>query len=333
MTWFKIIKNTYNPESATPTIEYFSPPLKRFLSLPVQDEDIPAGEWINIDLDTIKVDEYLDSSLQTQTSTDSYIVVYEDISNEQYFIPVKSKVINGILYFQAAEDHLANTTSNRQYSIYYGLDNVKYIEPIVVDEVTEYIQVSDEDLANATEGDYYNPLNSEVNQYQYLIGDLPPNYNGGKQIKDSPVYKLALFNNGIDWKENASQKPNTKAYGLFDGPAIKIFGRKGSDVGKFTIKIYKEGVKIPSEQTIVLEKTEVDCYQANNDNNSVIFEKTNLEYNRYIFEIETSNNKNVMSNSNSVVIYNYNFDRNYFISVGKEQVNPDISFVSIGGIR
>lgn len=333
MTWFKIIKNTYNPGSATPTLEYVSPPLKRILSFAIQDEDIEEGEWVNVDLDTIKVDEYLDSSLGKQTSTDSYLVVYEDETDENYFVPVKTKIIDNILYFQTAEKHTANIVFPKQYSVYYGLDNLKYIEPIEITTYTEYIQVSDAELQTATEGDYYNALDAEVGQYQYLIGNLPEDYNGGKSIKTSSVYSLALFNNGVDWKDSRSQKPSSKAYGVFDGPRIKIFGKKGSDVGKFTIRIYKEGVKIPSEQTIVLEKTEFDCYQASNNNNAVIFEKTDLEYNRYVFEIETTNSKNVVSNSVDVVIYNYNFDRNYFISIGKEKFNPDISFISIGGVR
>jgi hypothetical protein len=52
-----------------------------------------------------------------------------------------------------------------------------------------------------------------------------------------------------------------------------------------------------------------------------------------MFEIESLLEKNVMSSSSSVNIKQYTFYPDYKLFYSKEEINPDIPFIRIGGIR
>jgi hypothetical protein len=58
-----------------------------------------------------------------------------------------------------------------------------------------------------------------------------------------------------------------------------------------------------------------------------------LGYEEYIIEIETLYDKNVLSSGNNILIKEIQFLKNYNISLGEESINPDLSFISIGGVK
>lgn len=145
-------------------------------------------------------------------------------------------------------------------------------------------------------------------------------------------YKLAFFNDGIDWVESQSTKTGAKCSCKFTGPNIKIFGSKGPSYGKLRLRIISTTYAQNEEEKIALDWTEVDCY-SNAESNSVIFEKTDLDYLEYILEIETLEDKNILSTGKSIKINKVSFLRNFYLSLDKQEINPDLSFKSIGGVR
>ncbi len=77
----------------------------------------------------------------------------------------------------------------------------------------------------------------------------------------------------------------------------------------------------------------MDCYASQESSDQILYLNTSLEYSKYIFEIEVISDKNVMSSSNSVEISKYQFFPNYKLTYDVEELNPNISFIKIGGIR
>jgi hypothetical protein len=323
MPWFKFLKNTYNPESATPTAEYIKPPMRRKVFIDNLEENIDSGETIYVDLATSFINKYYDTQLDAQDSQDSYIVIYEDSEYEDYGIAVKSKVIDNIIYFSAAEDHSKNTKTSKYYSIYYGLNYLKYIENyLMVDDVYAYKQVDDVENSIFIEGSYLDLGLQNLTTYTYEATQT-----------SSKSFKLSLNDNGFDWIDNTSTKPGAKALGIFDGPGFEIYGAKGPNYGKFKIRIFSLYDDNSISKNLVLDWTIIDCYSPTIQESVVLSYLTDMKYNRYLFELEVISEKNVMSQSNQVKIEKYMFSPNYKLTYEKEELNPDLSFVRIGGIR
>lgn len=323
MSWFKFLKNTYNPESATPTAEYSSPPLRRKVFIDNLEENIDKNEIIYVKLDSILINKYYDNSLSINSNDHSYTVVYEDSEYENYSIPVRSKIVDNIIYFRAAENHIKNTKTSKYYSIYYGLNNLKYLENYLMpDDVYQYKQVDDVENMIFIEGSYLDLGLESFTDYTYEATET-----------SSKSFKLSLNDNGFDWKDNTSTKAGAKALGIFDGPGFNLYGSIGPNYGKFKIRILSLYDDNTISKNIVLDWTIVDCYSATAQDSAIIFTSTNMDYSRYLFELEVLSDKNVMSRSNQVKIDKYTFSPNYKLTYEKEEFNPDLSFVRIGGIR
>lgn len=322
MSWFKIISYETDLEAATPNIQYIVPPLKRKIPVSNLSESVETTEIVYCNLDNKIINKYYSSSNEELTDNDSYIVVYEDASNPNYFIPVKSKIIDNLLYFVPHEKIEKLTSGSRYYAVYYGMSNLKYIEPVEYNNTTIYQKVSQEDIDNAVDGDYYDLATANINNYEYEATS-----------QSDKIYRLAFYNDGVDWVNNSSTKIGSKVFGIFDGPKIKIYGSKGSSFGKFRIRIFPYQENLTINNIPVVDWTTIDCYDGENFNFEILYEKLNLQYKKYIFEIETLAEKNIMSVSESVNIFQYTFIPNYKISCEKEQINPEIFFVTVSGIR
>lgn len=146
-------------------------------------------------------------------------------------------------------------------------------------------------------------------------------------------YKLAFYNNGLDWIDGKSQSIGAKAFGSFDGPKFRVIGKKGPNYGKFRIRIFSYYDNNSISKNVALDWTTVDCYASQESSDQILYLNTSLEYSKYIFEIEVISDKNVMSSSNSVEISKYQFFPNYKLTYDVEELNPNISFIKIGGIR
>jgi hypothetical protein len=338
MSWFKYIKSR-NPGFAVSTLsqdlrvstilddpstlEYGAPALRRRVLIDDLHEDIEAGEVVYVNLGNKFVNQYYDETLQAQTSEDSYIVVYEDSESDVPGTVVESKAVDNIVYFRAAEKHNKNTKSSMSYSIYYSTKYLKFLEEfITIDDEIVYKMIDDPANVIFVEGAFFDLNIASFSSYSYTA-----------TTSSSKSYQLALYNNGTDWKDNYSLNPAAKAFGVFDGPGLAIYGEFGPRSGKFKIRILSLNDDNSISKNVVLDWTEIDCYNSILFESQILYENTNLEYQKYIFEIETLADKNIMSESNSVKIEKYMFSPNYKLIYEKEEFNPDLSFVKVGGIR
>ena len=85
-------------------------------------------------------------------------------------------------------------------------------------------------------------------------------------------------------------------------------------------------------ENIELDWYEIDCYSTE-EKNTIIFQKNDLKYFDYILEIEVIEDKNILSTSNQILINKISFLKNLNLSFGNQNLNSDLSFKSIGGIR
>jgi hypothetical protein len=338
MSWFRYIKGTNTGvaittseldlrittiSNAPDTLEYAAPALRRRVLIDDLEEDIEAGEVIYVDLGTKFINQYYDDTLELQTSQDSYIVVYENSESDASGEVVDSKAIDNIIYFKAAEKHNKNTKSFMSYSIYYSTKYLKFLEQFMTaDDQIVYKMVSNPGSIIYVEGAYYDLDPETFSSYTYSA-----------TTSSSKSYQLALYNNGTDWKDNYSINPGSKAFGIFDGPGFSIYGESGPRSGRFKIRILSLYDDNSISKNVILDWTEIDCYSSALFESKILYQNSNLEYKKYIFEIETLADKNIMSQSNYVKIDKYMFSPNYKLIYEKEEFNPDLSFVKVGGIR
>jgi hypothetical protein len=296
--------------------------LRRNVLLEDVFESIETSEIVYCNLNDKIINKFYSASNQPVTDDDSYLVVQQDTVNENYFVPVKSKIIDGLLYFKPHENIVKLEPTTRYYVVYYGMSNIKYINPVSYNGLTIYQQASQEEINEVEDGDYYDLSSLDVFEYSF-----------SSDVNTEKVYRLAPFNQGQDWVNNTSTKVGSKVFGVFDGPTLEVYGLKGNSFGKFRIRIFGYDENSSVTNTPIVDWVTVDCYSSESPSEQVLYEKTDLDFNRYIFEIETLSEKNVMSTSESVNIERYAFVPDYKFELDKEQINEDISFVTIGGIR
>jgi len=314
MAWLNIYSGTFNVESQEYDYAPINVPLKRIINLNNLPKKISAGEQIYVNLKDKYVNKYFNTSLQESTDNSSYLVVYEDYADDQYFVPVSSTIsADNILYFTAEEDIEKNIFTNKYYAIYYGLSNIKYIYS-TTDENNNTIYVRDTESALA-----FNL--SVVSDYTFTA------------TTTTEEYGLAFHNSGTDWLDGRSVAVGAKAFGVFDGPSFKLIGSTGRSYGKFKISIYPYTDQNNISTTAVVDSVEVDCYSGTDQINQILYEKIDLDYKKYIFEIQTLFEKNIMASDNSVSISNYMFTPNYQLIYDTETINPSLSFIKINGVR
>lgn len=315
MAWFNFYQSTDNINPG-----FISPSLRREINFDNLENSLYQDEIVAVKLNNAKINTKLSSELELIEDQDSYIVVYEDFSNDYTSIPTKSRIVDDFIYFKVLEDLNKDDISSKKYSIYYGLNNLKYLKNV---DFNLYEQATAAEISNAVDGDYFD-LNPS---------DIPlAYYEASKSSIKS--FQLALYDDGNSWVDNRSTKAGAKAFGLFDGPNLYILGSKGKDFGKFKIRIFEVLEDGTVTKTTPIDWQEVDCFDYNNLSNQILFETENtLEYKRYMFEIETLFDKNTSATSNIIEILKYKFIPNYKIYMESEEINPDAAFIRIGGIR
>lgn len=321
MAWFTPIKDTYSISSELTTLDFLNIPVKREISISYISNDVEENEQVYVNLDNKFVNKYINSSLEEVVDNYSYLVVLEDMADDSYFVPVKSRAVGNILYFNAFEKIEKDTFYTKYYSVYYGSSNIKYIEPVIIDDVEYYQKVSSE-LMPLGDGVYFDLLPLDIQEYSYDATET-----------SSKEYKLALYNNGLDWIDGKSERIGAKAFGSFDGPKFRIIGKKGPNYGKFKIRIFSYYDDNSISKNLALDWVTVDCYANEESANQVLYSNSSLEYSKYMFELEVLSEKNVMSSSNSVELTKYQFSPDYKFTYSEEQINPNIAFIKIGGIR
>lgn len=258
-------------------------------------------------------------------------MVYENTNtlSTEAATPVTTKVVDGILYFKAAKNHEANTLPLGEYNLYYGIDYMKYIHATPVTEnntkVYQYIEYPSPIVTSLESSPgysiYYSATPSNINLYSTEVNKYTTGY-----------YKLAYFNDGIDWVNNISNKDKAKAVSIFSGPNVKIYGAVGPSYGKARIRITVNQLIENEKETIALDWYEIDCYSSE-EKEQVIFEKTDLDYLDYSLEIETLGEKNILSTSNQIKINKIAFLKNFNFTLNDQVIYPNLLFKSIGGVR
>jgi hypothetical protein len=258
-------------------------------------------------------------------------VVYENsnVSTLEASTPVVTRIVDGIMYFKAAKNHEANSLPDGTYSVYYGSDYIKYIHatPVTSNSVTSYEYVEyPNTVINSLEASpgyspYYSATPPSIDLYDTEINKNSIGY-----------YRLAYFNDGTDWVNNLSTKVGSKIVGTFSGPNIKITGAVGPGYGKCKVRITTKYESSEETENIVLDWYEIDCYSTE-EKESIIFQKNDLEYLDYTLEIETLSDKNILSGNNQIYVSKISFLRNFYFSLDDQEINPDLTFKSIGGLR
>lgn len=313
MSWFQAYKYVYNTQTEEDDLVQLKIPLRRKINISNLKKDIQEDEQVYANLQGKSINSFINSNLETTTDNYSYIVVYQDDADEDFFKPVQSKVIDNILYFKSFEDINKETIQSKYYAVYYGVTNIKYIEETIDGDDTVFVRPN---VISASDFDIVT-----IEEYTYTADE------------SSEIYSLAYYNSGIDWKDGISQKVGAKAFGVFDGPKLQIYGSKGKSYGKFRVRIFSYSDEETISSIPAIDWVEVDCYSGTQLNNQILYQIENLEYNKYIFEIEVLSNKNTLSSSNSVNIDKYMFSPDYGLFCDKEEINPSISFVTIAGVR
>lgn len=305
MTWFSYKK--INESS----LSY--PFVKRSISKFTPNDPIDEGTWLFVDVKGLDIDKYYDQSLNLVLDPSSYIVVYEDdIDGESnVFIPVECVINNNILYFKTAEYHGSGIEIPQKYSIYYRTPNIRYIVP-----VGSSFQVT-------TVGEAaYNADLAAIDLTTYQV-ELDSNYS----------YGFSFVNAAYDWNNGLSKTVGAKSYFTFTGPSLEIYGSKGTDYGKFKLKIVSYGNQATPESSIVLDWVTIDCYNSYYSANELLFSTSGLPSGKCTAELELISDYNILSSDRNIKLNSYQFSYYIDLTLGSEELTEQATFVSLGSLR
>ena len=145
MTWFRYLPVTANTSIPNQDTSYVYPILRRKINIPILKQDVEKDNWLFVDISDVSIDKFISSSLEEEIKQNSYIVVYESRSSDDYnFIQVKSHIIGNRIYFQAAINHQKNIQIENQYSLYYKTDDIKKIKKVNNGVYEDYISCPEE---------------------------------------------------------------------------------------------------------------------------------------------------------------------------------------------
>lgn len=296
MAWFKY-KNLENLD--------VYPNLRRKINFPVPKENILKNSWLFVDVKNLEIDTFstliLKDNLyikEEKSEPDSYIVVYEDNSNNNYFFtPVISQLVGTILYFKAAENHNKDLNLNKSYSLYYKTFNLKLIKKIS----TSVYQNCEESLSQFLSSE------EDVDIASYVRS---PSLGGH--------YEMSFINMNKDWDNGISKNIGSSVIGTFTGPNFKLYCDKGPNYGKLKIRF----LSYTDDNKIALDWQDIDLYNQSSQLETLVFSKTNFEYKKYVFEIVGNYEKNILSSDGKINIKNYKFTLDNSLYLEKEETNP-----------
>jgi hypothetical protein len=333
MTWFNYLKNTSNISASPYVLEYANPALKKNIVFGQIKDAIHANDWLFVKTNYYPINEIYDSSTSKTSQDHSYLVVCENFSIETDATPVSTLLSDDIVYFKAAKNHSLGELSDYQYNLYYGKDYLKYIKSTPYydynNQTNEYVYIQESQstinyyLSNNNSQLYapYSATPSYVNFYQYKV-------NRNTQGK----YLITYFNDGLDWVSGSTDRANVKVSANFDGPNLKVIGAVGPNKGKIRYKVIQKAQELEQTEEVVTDWIEVDCYSSVNSETAII-DIDDLNYSEYNIEIETLSEKNTLSSGTNIYIKEIQFLRFFNLSLGEEELNPNLSFISMGGIR
>ena len=90
MTWFRYLPVTANPSIPNQDTSYVYPILRRKINIPILKQDVEKDNWLFVDISDVSIDKFISSSLQEEIKQNSYIVVYESRSSDDYNFRINS---------------------------------------------------------------------------------------------------------------------------------------------------------------------------------------------------------------------------------------------------
>jgi hypothetical protein len=319
MSWF-----TYTDASSGT----FYAPVRREIFFPNIDENLKVGDWIFVSLADINIGKVFSvdgSTIDESFDSDSYLVVYEEAGSNTATYSLIDSNLN--LYFKSVTAVSSGAKPVGKYYVYYHADNIQYIEL----SGSNYLKTTPPGGSN-----FIGSLTSTgANGVNYYSNEVLGNSSNTR------IAAIGYISSTGSWSELTSTNPGDKVVGTFNGPVLKIYGDKNTESGTVKIKIIKTSSSGVGQK--VMKEEEVDLYSALALSDTVIYSVdtetyTELEdyediYGSFSFEIEVLDKKNLSSTNKKCKISKYAFSKNYNLSIRKEEIKEDISFVSTGVVR
>lgn len=330
MVWFNYLQSNSIINTVPSTPNYLAAPLKRQITFGDVKDTINANDWLFVKNNGQSINKMYKRDLSIEEQDHSYLVVCENETNQYDATPASTIISGDLIFFKSPKSHATGSVINYKYNLYYGKNYLKYIQatPAYMQDIsgytTVYIQNSQATInyyltgSNSQNYAPYSAASSSINYYQYIINS-----------SSSGKYLMTYFNQGTDWVNNVSQKAGSKVTANFDGPNVAVYGTVGPEYGKLKYRIIQ---KEQNAEKVVVDWTIVDCYSLSSDSKNII-EITSLDYYEYVIEIETLSEKNSLATSNKIKIDQLKFLRNFNLTLGEEEINSNLSFISIGGLR
>ena len=303
MVWFNYYKDISSVNSSAPIA-------KRQISKFAPKDTIPKGSWLYVDVKNLNINKKLSSTLEYVEDDDSYVIVYENENNTGDFTPVKTVIYGNSLYFQTAEEHIANQVTSNRYSLYYMTPGIRYLQKSEQSGITKYY------LSTTTNSLTYVQA-SEIEEFRYNVA-----------LSSSSYYNFSFINSNSNWNNGSTNIAGSKAYAIFSGPYFNLSYIKSSDAGRFLIEL--EAIDRNYQLSLSRKSYIIDCYGLSNDQVESSFELKDLNEIDYKATITVLNEPNIKSSGNYVRLKGYSFIYNAYIYLGNEMIKDDISTIQIG---
>lgn len=304
MSWFKF----YKTESST----IFSYPYNRRVINRIKPKDnLAQGTWIFADITDLNIDSKLSSNLESQSDSLSYLVVYQNLRSEDYFVPVKTIIIDNLIYFQTAEDHIAEQFSNYNYVIYYNTPNIRKIKSDTINN--EEVFVVSDDIQNSS----WYATENDIDTASFSV-----------DLNSNTYYNFSFV--GQSWSNGESKLAGATAYATFTGPIFKLKAKRGPNFGKLKYQIMP--IALDADDLSTYSELTQDLYSELPSDEQIIIDRSDLSYKDYRLKITVDSTKNILSSDNLVNVTEYEFSYNVYANVGPEQYYPEIAFITIGGV-
>ena len=330
MSWFNFLSTiNNNGQIVAAVLQERYPPVRRKIIFPLLQENIKVGDWIYANLQDVevgKVYSYTQGAVLSVADSDSYLVVYE---NNETYQPTYSYIDeDNNLFFKAINNIDAGNFDTGNYYIYYHYNNLQRLQL----SENNYVQLQAPFKGFMAFDNGSGTQQSNINRYSNVVL--------GNSSNDR-IASISYISSSGSWINQECESPGNKVIGNFDGPYLKIYGKKSSNSGKVSIKIIKTstsglGQSIVKTDIIDLYNSsnleDAEIYSLNLKNQTSSFSKEEL-YGSFMFELEVLNDKNVSSSGKKVKINKYSFSKNHYLFLNDEEIYEGISFVSTGVIR
>lgn len=152
---------------------------------------------------------------------------------------------------------------------------------------------------------------------------------------DIANYSISFLNDNIDWKNGLSINAGATSVINFTGPRISINAERGPEYGIMKIRIIGLSSEATPSVDVVVDWQEIDLYSDTYSTSlyTEVYAKNDLAYRRYIAEIKSDFEKNILSSSGKIKINGYSFIEDQYLSLKSEEISPFLLTRVIVGVK